>query len=42
MNSSNEVNHASTLDALPVVISPVRAGKQALIGYTATTGILAL
>jgi hypothetical protein len=28
MNSSNEVCHASTLDALPVAISSVRAGKQ--------------
>ena len=29
MNGSNEVYHASTLDALPVAVSSVRAGKQA-------------
>ena len=29
MNSSNEVCHASTLDALPVALPSVRAGKQA-------------
>ena len=29
MNSSNEVCHASVLDALPVAVPLVRAGKQA-------------
>ena len=29
MNGSNEVCHASTLDALPVAVSSVRGGKQA-------------
>jgi hypothetical protein len=42
MNRCNEVSYASTLDALPVAVSPAKAGKQAFIVFTATTGILAL
>jgi hypothetical protein len=42
MNSCNEVSRDSTLNALPVAVSPVRAGKQAFIVYTATIGVLAL
>jgi hypothetical protein len=42
MSSSDEISHASSLDALLEAVSSARAGKQAFIVFTATTGILTL